>query len=77
LFGVPPGYQPFPFTAFAGPSPRRMPPNLRDWFALRIRTDLELARAIKDGIAGSTMTGTRHLTDREISDLIAYLNSLR
>lgn len=77
LFGVPPGYQPFPFTPFAGPSPRRMPPNLRDWFTLRIRTDLDLARAIKDGIAGSTMTGTGHLTDREISDLIAYLNSLR
>ena len=36
-----------------------------------------ILRAIKDGIAGSTMTGTRHLTDREISDLIAYLNSLR
>lgn len=77
LFGVPPGYQPFPFTPFAGPSPRRLPPNLRDWFALRIRTDLELYRAIKDGIGGSTMTGTRHLSDREISDLIAYLNSLR
>ena len=77
LFGVPPGYQPFPFTPFAGPSPRRLPPNLRDWFALRIRTDLELARAIKDGIGGSTMTGARHLSDREISDLIAYLNSLR
>ncbi|HSE59222.1 MAG TPA: cytochrome c [Nitrospiraceae bacterium] len=77
LFGVPPGYQPFPFTPFAGPSPRRLPPNLRDWFALRIRTDLELARAIKDGIAGSTMTGARHLSDREIADLIAYLNSLR
>jgi hypothetical protein len=77
LFGVPPGYQPFPFTPFAGPSPRRLPPNLRDWFALRIRTDLELARAIKDGIGGSTMTGARHLSDREIADLIAYLNSLR
>lgn len=77
LFGVPPGYLPFPFTPFAGPSPRRLPPNLRDWFALRIRTDLELARAIKDGIGGSTMTGARHLSDREIADLIAYLNSLR
>ncbi|MGQ0812447.1 MAG: c-type cytochrome [Nitrospiraceae bacterium] len=77
LFGVAPGYLPPVFTPFAGPSPRRVPPNLRDWFALRIRTDLELARAIKDGIAGSAMTGTRHLTDPEISSIIAYLNSLR
>lgn len=77
LFGVAPGYIPPIITPFAGPSPRRVPPNLRDWFALKIRTDLELARAIKDGIGGSTMTGTRHLSDREISDLIAYLNSLR
>lgn len=77
LFGVAPGYIPPIITPFAGPSPRRVPPNLRDWFALRIRTDLELYRAIKDGIGGSTMTGTRHLSDREISDLIAYLNSLR
>jgi hypothetical protein len=77
LYGSPPGYAPFPFSLFAGPSPRRLPPNLRDWFVLKRRTDLEMARAIKDGIAGSTMTATRHLTDSEISALVAYLNSLR
>lgn len=77
LNGSPPGYAPFPFTLFAGPSPRRVPPNLRDWFVLKRRTDLEMARAIKDGIAGTTMTATRHLTDSEISALVAYLNSLR
>ncbi|GKS59071.1 hypothetical protein YTPLAS18_25980 [Nitrospira sp.] len=76
LLGMEPGYIP-PVIAPFGPSPRRVPPNLRDWFALRIRTDLELYRAIKNGIGGSAMTGTRHLSDREISDLIAYLNSLR
>lgn len=77
LFGSPPGYLPPAFTPFAGPSPRRVPPNLRDWFGLRLRTDLEMARAIKDGIAGTTMTATRHLSDSEISALVAYLNSLR
>src|SRR5262249_31828813 len=61
LFGTPPGYAPFPFTVFAGPSIRRVPPNLRDWSLLKRRTDLEMARAIKDGIAGTTMTATRHL----------------
>lgn len=76
LLGVEPGYVP-PIIAPFGLSPRRVPPDLRDWFALRIRTDLELYRAIKNGIGGSTMTGTRHLSDREISHLIAYLNSLR
>lgn len=77
LFGSPPGYLPPAFTPFAGPSPRRVPPNLRDWFGLRLRTDLEMARAIKDGIAGTAMTATRHLNDSEISALVAYLNSLR
>jgi hypothetical protein len=77
LFGSPPGYAPFPFTVFGGPAPRRAPPNLRDWFVLKRRTDLDMARAIKDGIAGTTMTATRHLTDSEIAALVAYLNSLR
>lgn len=77
LFGSPPGYAPSPFTAFAGPSVRRVPPNLRDWSVLKRRTDLEMARAIKDGIAGTTMTATRHLNDAEISALVSYLNSLR
>jgi mono/diheme cytochrome c family protein len=77
VFGSPPGYAPPPFTLFAGPSPRRVAPNLRDWFVLKRRTDLEMARAIKDGIAGTTMTATRHLNVREISALVAYLNSLR
>lgn len=77
LFGSPPGYVPSPFTAFAGPSVRRVPPNLRDWSILKRRTDLEMARAIKDGIAGTTMTATRHLNDAEISALVSYLNSLR
>jgi len=77
LFGTPPGYAPSPFMAFAGPSVRRVPTNLRDWSVLKRRTDLEMARAIKDGIAGTTMTATRHLTDVEISALVSYLNSLR
>jgi hypothetical protein len=77
LFGSPPGYVPSPFTAFAGLSVRRVPPNLRDWSSLKRRTDLEMARAIKDGIAGTTMTATRHLNDAEISALVSYLNSLR
>ncbi len=77
LFGSPPGYAPSPFTAFAGPFVRRVPPNLRDWSVLKRRTDLEMARAIKDGIAGTTMTATRHLNDEEISALVSYLNSLR
>jgi hypothetical protein len=77
LFGSPPGYAPFPFTVFAGPSVRRVPPNLRDWSGLKRRTDLEMARVIKDGIAGTTMTATRHLNDTEISALVSYLNSLR
>ncbi len=72
-----PGYLPPVITSFASPSPRRLPPDLRDWFVLEIRTDLELYRAITDGIGGSIMTGTRHLSDAEIADLITYLNSLR
>ena len=77
LFGSPPGYAPSPFMTLAGPSIRRVPPNLRDWSSLKRRTDLEMARAIKDGIAGTTMTATRHLNDTEISALVSYLNSLR
>lgn len=74
---VMPGYFPPTIGVFSGPSPRRLAPNLRKWSALSIRTDLDLARAIKDGIPGSIMTGTRHLSDEEISYLVAYLNSLR
>jgi mono/diheme cytochrome c family protein len=77
LFGTPPGYMPFPFTPLGGLYAPRVPPNLRDWSALKLRTDLEMARAIKHGIAGTTMTATRHLSDAEISALIAYLNSIR
>jgi mono/diheme cytochrome c family protein len=77
LFGSPPSYVPFPFMPVAGPSVRRMPPDLRDWSVLKRRTDLDMARAIKDGIAGTTMTATRHLNDAEISALVSYLNSLR
>ncbi len=73
---VMPGYFPPTIGVFSGPSPRRLAPNLRKWSALSIRTDLDLARAIKDGIAGSIMTGTRHLSDEEVSYLVAYLNSL-
>lgn len=77
LYGSPPGYLPQMFTPLGGLSPRRVPPNLRDWSALKRRTDLEMARAIKHGIAGTTMTATRHLNDAEISALVAYLNSIR
>lgn len=73
---VMPGYLPPTIGVFSGPSPRRLAPNLRKWSALSIRTDLDLARAIKDGISGSIMTGTRHLSDEEVSYLVAYLNSL-
>lgn len=77
LSGSPPGYVPPFFTPLGGVYPRRVPPNLRDWSALKLRTDLEMARAIKHGIAGTTMTATRHLNDTEISALVAYLNSIR
>ena len=77
LYGSPPGYLPPLFTPLGGLSPRRVPPNLRDWSALKLRTDLEMARAIKNGIAGTTMTATRHLNDAEISALVDYLNSIR
>ncbi len=73
---VMPGYLPPMIGVFSGPSPRRLSPNLRNWSELKVRTDLDKARAIKEGIGGSTMTAARHLTDEEISYLVAYLNSL-
>ena len=77
LSGSPPGYVPPLFTPLGGVVPRRVPTDLRDWSVLKFRTDLEMARAIKNGIAGTSMTATRHLSDKEIAALVAYLNSIR
>lgn len=65
-----------PFTFGVGPM-RRPSPDLRKWSDLNLRTDLDMSRAIREGIGGTTMGPSRHLTDAEISAIVAYLNELR
>ena len=53
------------------------PSNLRDPQRLRLTTDAQRFRAIKYGIRGTAMVAMTHLSDAEIIDVLAYLETLR
>ena len=53
------------------------PSNLRDPQHLRLTTDTQRFRAIKYGIRGTAMVAMKHLSDAEIIDVLAYLETLR
>lgn len=53
------------------------PPNLRDTGVLRLKSDKERFRIIREGHTGTGMLPDTTLTDQEITDLLAYLATLR
>lgn len=53
------------------------PPDLRDAAHLRLKSDRDQFRIIREGHTGSGMLPDRTLTDQEIADILAYLASLR
>ncbi len=53
------------------------PSDLRNPRALRLKTDTERFRIIREGHAGTGMLPDPTLTDQEIADLVAYLAQLR
>ena len=53
------------------------PSNLRAPQRLRLTTDAQRFRAIKYGIRGTAMVAMTHLSDAEILDVLAYLETLR
>lgn len=53
------------------------PPDLRDVKGLKLKTDGERARIIREGHTGTGMLPDTTLTDQEITDILAYLATLR
>lgn len=53
------------------------PVDLRNAAGLRLNTDRQRARIIREGHRGTGMLPDARLTDAEIRDLLAYLSSLR
>lgn len=53
------------------------PPNLRDARRLRLQTDRERFRLIREGHTGTGMLPDTTLTDQDIADVLAYLAELR
>jgi cytochrome c553 len=53
------------------------PVDLRNAAGLRLRTDRQRARLIREGHTGTGMLPDTRLTDREIRDLLAFLSTLR
>lgn len=53
------------------------PPNLRDTRILKLTSDQERFRIIREGHTGTGMLPDTTLTDQEITDLLAYLAKLR
>jgi mono/diheme cytochrome c family protein len=53
------------------------PPNLRDPRVLRLKSDRERLRIIREGHTGTGMLPDSTLTDQEITDTLAYLATLR
>lgn len=53
------------------------PPDLRNSKSLRLRSDRERFRAIRDGHPGTGMLPDTTLTNQEITDAVAYLATLR
>jgi len=53
------------------------PPDLTNASFMRSRTDAQLARAIREGLKGSSMQAwNRHLTDEQIDALVKYIRSM-
>jgi mono/diheme cytochrome c family protein len=52
-------------------------PNLRNQRGLKLKTDHERTKIIREGHTGTGMLPDTTLTDREIADTLAYLASLR
>jgi mono/diheme cytochrome c family protein len=53
------------------------PPDLRNLKNLRLKSDRERFRAIREGHPGTGMLPDTTLTDQEITDAVAYLATLR
>lgn len=53
------------------------PPDLRDVKGLKLKTDGERARIIREGHRSTGMLPDKALTDQEIADTLAYLAGLR
>lgn len=53
------------------------PPDLRNSKQLKLKSDRDRFRIIREGHTGSGMLPDRTLTDQEITDLLAYVASLR
>lgn len=53
------------------------PPDLRNAKSLKLGTDKERARAIREGHEGTGMFPDRTMTDQELADTLAYLSLLR
>ena len=53
------------------------PPDLRDPKVLKLKSDRERFRIIREGHTGTGMLPDTTLTDQEITDLLAYLATLK
>jgi len=53
------------------------PPSLRDPKALKLKSDRERFRIVREGHTGTGMLPDASLTDQEITDTLAYLATLR
>ena len=53
------------------------PPNLRDPKVLKLKSDRERVRIIREGHPGTGMLPDTTLTDQEIADTLAFLATLR
>lgn len=53
------------------------PPNLRDLSGLRLKTNKERARAIREGHPGTGMFPDLTMTDQDIADVLMYLALMR
>lgn len=52
-------------------------PNLRDAKPLRLKTDRERTKIIREGHTGTGMLPDATLTDRDVTDILVYLEKLR
>jgi hypothetical protein len=53
------------------------PSDLRNPRALKLKTDRERFKAMREGHSGTAMLPDKELTDEDIFDLLAYLSALR
>lgn len=73
--GRTPRLEPDTAALIAGLNPP--PPDLRNPAALRLKTNKERARAIREGHPGTGMFPDLTMTDQDIADLLMYLAFLR